>query len=93
MIPHWLADREQDITERENWFGMFRLSGQPKPVLIAHAVCARMIDGSRFVGDLWLGPGVGALLFEREGVHTLALWTAEQEKRRRRGGRPEGNGR
>jgi len=80
LIPHWLADREYDITDRENWFGFFRLSGQPKPVLIAHANCARMIDGSRFVGDLWLGPGIGAMLFERGGTHTLALWTLETPK-------------
>src|SRR5690606_10105939 len=80
LIPHWMADREYDVTERENWFGFYRLSGQPKPVLIAHATAARMIDGSRFVGDLWYGPGVGAMLFERDGQHTLALWTAEEDK-------------
>lgn len=80
LIPHWMADREQDITEREHWFGFFRLSGQPKPVLIAHAVSARMIDGSKFVGDVWVTPGVGAMLFERQGKYTLAVWAAEGEK-------------
>jgi hypothetical protein len=78
LIPHWMADREEDPKEREHWFGFFRLKGEPKPVLVAHAVSARMIDCSRFVGDLWLGPGVGAMLFERKGVHTLALWTLDE---------------
>jgi hypothetical protein len=80
LIPHWMADREQDITDRENWFGFFRLSGQPKPVVIAHANCARMIDGSQFVGDLWNGPGLASMLFEKDGKFTLALWTAEEPK-------------
>ncbi len=80
IIPHWMGDREQDLTEREHWFGFFRLNQQPRPVLMAHAVCARMIDSSRFVGDLWYGPGIGAMLFERGGQFTLVLWTAEEDK-------------
>lgn len=80
LIPHWMADREQDIAERENWFGFFRLSGQPKPVVIAHANCARMIDGGRFVGDMNYGTGIGAMLFEKDGKHILALWTAEEPR-------------
>ena len=80
LIPHWMGDREQDVTEREHFFGFFRLNHQPKPVVIAHATCARMIDCSRFVGDLWYGPGVGAMLFERNGEYTLALWALEQDR-------------
>ncbi len=80
LIPHWTADREYDVTEREHFFGFFRLSGPPKPVLIAHAIAARMIDTSRFVGDLWYGPGIGAMLFERDGEYTLALWTLEEDR-------------
>lgn len=80
LIPHWMADREQDPTEREHWFGFFRLNQQPLPVVIAHANCARMIDGGRFVGDLWFGPGIGAMLFERGGQYTMALWALEVDK-------------
>lgn len=78
LIAHWMGDREQDPANWDQWFGFFRLNGQPKPVLVAHAVSARMIDCSRFVGDLWLGPGVGAMLFERQGVRTLAVWTLDE---------------
>lgn len=78
LIPHWMADREQDPADWNQWFGFFRLNGEPKPVVIAHAVCARMIDGSRFLGDLWYGPGVGAMLFDRRGTHVLALWTLDE---------------
>ncbi len=80
IIPHWMGDREQDPTEREHFFGFFHINQQPKPVVLAHAVCARMIDGSRYVGDLWYGPGIGAMLFDRSGAYTLALWTAEEDK-------------
>jgi len=80
LTPHWMGDREQDPTEREHFFGFFHINQHPKPVVIAHAVSARMIDSSRFVGDLWYGPGIGAMLFERKGEYTLALWTAEEDK-------------
>ncbi len=80
LIPHWMGDREQDPKEREHWFGFFQLDQQPRPVFVAHAACARMIDGGKFVGDLPLGEGVGAMLFERGGTYTLALWTAEGAK-------------
>ena len=81
LIPHWMADREQDPTEREHWFGFFRLAGEPKPVVIAHAACARMIDGSDFAGDVFLPgaeKGVGAMLFRRPGEWVLALWTQDE---------------
>lgn len=81
LIPHWMADREQDPTEREHWFGLFRLCGEPKPVVVAHAACARMIDGSDFVGDLVI-PGaetnVGAMLFRKRGEWVAAIWTRDE---------------
>lgn len=80
LIPHTMGQREYDPKDREHWFGLFRLTHEPKPALLAHANCARVIDGSRFVGDLWYGPGVGAMLFERGGAHTLALWTEDEDR-------------
>ncbi len=77
LIPHWMADREQDETEREHWFGFFRLKGEPKPVLLAHVTCARMIDGGEFLGDLWLGEDIGAMMFRKNGRNVLALWTID----------------
>lgn len=78
MIAHWMADREQDRTDREHWFGFFRLTEEPKPVAMAQATSARIIDGGKFIGDLWYGPGVGALLFEKGGIDTLAMWTIDE---------------
>ncbi|HET6494984.1 MAG TPA: sugar-binding protein, partial [Thermoleophilia bacterium] len=75
LIPHTMGQREQDPKDREHYFGFFRLTLEPKPVAMAHIACARAIDGSRFVGDLWFGPGVGAMVFQRDGTRTLALWT------------------
>lgn len=77
MTPHWMGQREQNRTYLEDWFGFYRLNQQPKPCLLALATCARLIDGSRYVGDLWYGPGVGAMLFESKGTYTLALYTKE----------------
>ena len=76
-----MADREQDPTERAHWFGFFRLCGEPKPVVIAHAACARMIDGSEFVGDLVIPgaeTGVGAMLFRRANGWVVAVWTQDE---------------
>jgi len=75
LSPHWMGQSEANPTYIEDWFGFFRLNQQPKPVLMAYANAARMIDGSRYVGDLWLGTGSDAMLFERNGVYTLALGT------------------
>lgn len=80
FTPHWMGQTEQNPTYIEDWFGFFRLSHEPKPVLLAYATAARMIDGSRFVGDLWYGPGSDAMLFEANGVHTLALVTRGETK-------------
>ncbi|MBN8527471.1 MAG: hypothetical protein J0M02_19225, partial [Planctomycetes bacterium] len=75
LLPHWAGQSERNRTYHEDWFGFIRRNQEPKPVLIAHAVSARMIDGSRWIGDLWFGPGVDAMLFARDGREVLALWT------------------
>ncbi|MDA3872814.1 MAG: DUF4886 domain-containing protein [Kiritimatiellae bacterium] len=53
--------------------------GGPRPLLPALATFAEMIGGARFLGDLDPGEGVEAMLFEEKGVHTLALWSADEE--------------
>lgn len=75
FMPHLMAQDEKDPAEKEDWYGHFRKTLQPKPALIALANAARLIDGSRYVGDLFLKPDVGARLFERDGKFLLALWT------------------
>jgi hypothetical protein len=81
LLPHTMGQREHDPKDREHYFGFFRLTLQPKPVAMAFIACARAVDGSRFVGDLWLGPGVGAMVFERASVYTLALWTQDEARK------------
>lgn len=78
LIPHWAGQSEQNPTYLEDWFGFVRKNEEPKPVLLAHANCARLIDHSKYLGDLWFGPEVAAMLFEKEGKHILALWTLSQ---------------
>tara|TARA_Y100001933_G_scaffold265286_1_gene340202 strand:- start:78815 stop:81694 length:2880 start_codon:yes stop_codon:yes gene_type:complete len=80
LTPHWAGQREHNPTYHEDWFGFVRLNHEPKPVLIAHAVSGRMIDASRYVGDLFYDQGVESLLFERNGQYTLAIWTQDGEK-------------
>lgn len=80
LIPHWMGDREHDPKDREHWFGFFHITQEPKPIVAAFATCAKMIDSTRFVGDLNLGSGIGAMLFERDKVYTLALWTEQNSK-------------
>lgn len=75
FTAHWLGQLEKDPEDREHWFGYFRANSQPKPVLLAMGTAARLIDGSEYVGDLFLKPDVGARLFKRNGVRTLVLWT------------------
>jgi len=75
FTPHWMGQTEANPTYIEDWFGFFRFGGQPKPVLISYANAAARIDASRYVGDLWLGAGNDAMLFEKNGVYTLALGT------------------
>ncbi|MEZ0298652.1 MAG: sugar-binding protein [Candidatus Methylacidiphilales bacterium] len=79
LIPHWAGQSEKTPTYIEDWFGFVRKNEQPKPVLLAHANCARLIDGSRYIGDLWYGPGVGASVFEKNGSQIVALWTLGTE--------------
>ena len=80
MTPHWAGQREENPTYHEHWFGFIRLNQEPKPALIAHAVSARMIDTSRYVGDLSYDSDVDAMLFERGGTFTLALWARDGDK-------------
>jgi hypothetical protein len=81
MAPHWMGQREEKRTYHEDWFGFYRLDNSPKPAIAALATCARMIDAGTYVGDLWFGPGVGAMLFEKQGVRALALYTKKDTKR------------
>lgn len=80
FMPHWMGQTEANPTYIEDWFGFVRLNAQPKPVLIAYAAAARMVDGKRYVGDLWLGAESDAMLFEQGGVYTLALGTRGDTK-------------
>lgn len=76
FMPHVLASAEKDPRDGQHWYGYFRRNAQPKPGLIALATAARMIDGSRYVGDLFYRPDVGAMVFERsDGRYVLVLWT------------------
>ncbi len=44
------------------------------------ATCARLVDGTKFAGDLWFGPGVEAILFRGKCSTTLALYTKGDKK-------------
>jgi hypothetical protein len=81
MAPHVMGQREEKRNYHEDWFGFFRLDNTPKPALAALATCARMIDGGSYVGDLWFGPGIGAMLYEKQGVRALALYTKSGTQR------------
>jgi len=80
LIPHWVGQSEKNPTYLEDWFGYIRKNQEPKPVLLAHANSARLIDSSRYLGDLWYGVGVGAMLFEKDAKNILVLWTLGEEK-------------
>lgn len=75
LHPHWLGQTEANRTYLEDWFGFVRKDETPKPVLLAYANTAHLIDSHKYIGDVWYGPRVGAMLFEKNGLHTLALWT------------------
>ena len=81
FTPHWMGQREHNRTYHEHWFGFYRLAHEPKPVLIAHATSARMVDGSRYVGDVPMVDGMQAMLFEKDGLHTLALYTKGEPRK------------
>lgn len=75
LIPHWVGQSERNPTYIEDWFGFIRRNQEAKPALIAHANLARLIDGGKYIGDLWFGTGVGASMYQKEGNNVLALWT------------------
>ena len=74
LVPHWIGQSEKNPVYHEDWFGYVRKNLQPKPVLLALANCARLIDASEYRGDLWFGEGLGAMLFGKDGRTTLALY-------------------
>jgi hypothetical protein len=76
FMPHWLGQTEQNPVYIEDWFGFLRKNEQPKPVFAAYANSAQLVDGSLYVGDIWYGPGVSAMLFrQKNGTDILALYT------------------
>ncbi|MDF3130113.1 sugar-binding protein [Kiritimatiellaeota bacterium B1221] len=78
LAPHWVGQSENNPTYHEDWFGFIRKNEQPKPVLMAHANAARMIDGSEYLGDLWFGPKIAAIVFEqKDGEQVLILWARD----------------
>ena len=89
VMPYCLGQSEKDKNEKEHFFGFVRNDMTPKPVLLAYANMARMIDGSEFAGDVNLGKDVGAMLFKKKkksffGSSTieriLVLYTDNAEK-------------
>nr|MDA3873192.1 hypothetical protein [Kiritimatiellia bacterium] len=74
LVPHIAVSSESNPTYWDDWLGLFRRNEEPKPAIIAHATAARMIDGSDYLGDLWFGPAVEAMVFDRKGTLVLALW-------------------
>jgi hypothetical protein len=78
FTPQYTSQTEVDPKNKEDWYGHFRKTNQPKPALIALGTAARLIDGSTYVGDLFLKTDVGAMLFERNGHYLLALWTKDK---------------
>lgn len=79
IMPHTLSQPETSQTDKEKWYGYFRRDNQPKPGLIALANCARMIDGGKYLGDLFLKQEVGSMLFEKDGKTILACWTNDMK--------------
>ncbi len=75
IMPYCLGQPETDPNEKEHFFGFVRKNLEPKPVLLAYANLACMIEGSKYLGDLWLGPDIGAMLFCRNGINTLVVYT------------------
>ncbi len=75
IIPYCMGQPETRANEKEHFFGFVRKNKEPKPVLIAWANLNRMLEGSKYIGDLWLGTDIGAMLFEKDGINTLILYT------------------
>ncbi len=82
ILPHWLGQSEQNKTYIEDWFGFIRKNEEVKPVWVAFAAAARMVDSQRYVGDLWYGPRVAAMLFEKSGKYTMVLWTLRGDEQK-----------
>jgi hypothetical protein len=82
LVPHIAVSAERNPTYWDDWLGLFRRNETPKPALIAHANAARMIDGSKYLGDLWFGTGIEAMVFDRKGEPVLALWAVDKEQSR-----------
>jgi len=80
LVPHWIGQSERNPVYHEDWFGYVRKNLQPKPVLLALANCARLIDASEYRGDLWFGPGLAAMLFAKDGRTVLALYGQGEAK-------------
>lgn len=81
LVPHIAVSAEKDRTYWDDWLGLFRNNEQPKPALLAHANAARMIDGSTYLGDLWFGPQIEAMVFDRkDGKKILATWTEDRTR-------------
>jgi len=81
IMPYCMGQPETDPTEKEHYFGFLRKNQEPKPVLPAYATLAKMIDGTQYLGDIWLGTDVGAMLFQRDDVNILVLYTPQKEHR------------
>lgn len=79
FTPQYMSQTEVDPKNKEDWYGHFRKNGEPKPAIVALATAARLIDGSTYVGDLFLKTDVGAMLFERNGKYLLVLWTQDKD--------------
>ena len=79
LIP-WVMRHVESPSKPITFHGFIHKDYTPKPVLLAYANLARVIDCSKFVGDLWLGEQIGAMLFARKGIYTAALWVDNEPK-------------
>lgn len=75
IMPYCVGQPERNPNEKEHFFGFVRNDLTPKPVLAAYANMARIVEGSRFIGDLWLGTDIGAMLFDKNGTRILVLYS------------------
>ena len=75
----WYDYRNDGTDERynEHNFGIIRQDFSPKPAYAAFGTMTRQIGGARFVRSVDLCEGVNAYVFEGQGGHVLALWSAE----------------
>lgn len=81
VMPYCMGQPEKDPNDKEHFFGFLRKNQEPKPVLLAYANMARMIEGAEYLGDPWLGTDVGAMLFRKNGRNLLILYTSGKEKK------------